>query len=138
MLTAEEIVPASFFERSDRKADIPHFLVESVSPAPAALPLAVAMAAYPADEGDVASFLALSDSQDASGMAGRPQEEGTMIRACDMMAVTLSRLIRDGETVFHGVSSHLPMVALLLAKRLHAPCASISISQAAWIPSAPV
>ena len=46
-----------------------------------------------------------------------------MIRVCDMMAVALSRLIQDGETVFHGVSSHLPMVALLLAKRLHAPSA---------------
>ena len=44
-----------------------------------------------------------------------------MIRPCDMMAVVLARLIRDGETVFHGVSSHLPMVSLLLAKRLHAP-----------------
>ena len=44
-----------------------------------------------------------------------------MIRHCDMMAVVLARLIRDGETVFHGVSSHLPMVSLLLAKRLHAP-----------------
>ena len=44
-----------------------------------------------------------------------------MIRECDMMAVTLSRLIANGETVFHGVSSHLPMVALLLAKRMHAP-----------------
>lgn len=41
----------------------------------------------------------------------------------DMMAVVLARLIRDGETVFHGVSSHLPMVALRLAQRLHAPCA---------------
>ncbi len=44
-----------------------------------------------------------------------------MIRPSDMMAVVLARLIRDGETVFHGVSSHLPMVAMLLAKRLHAP-----------------
>ena len=44
-----------------------------------------------------------------------------MIRTCDMMAVSLARLIRDGETVFHGVSSHLPMIAVLLAKRLHAP-----------------
>lgn len=44
-----------------------------------------------------------------------------MIRVSDMMAVALSRLIHDGETVFHGVSSHLPMVALLLAKSLHAP-----------------
>lgn len=44
-----------------------------------------------------------------------------MIRTCDIMAVSLARLIRDGETVFHGVSSHLPMIAVLLAKRLHAP-----------------
>src|SRR5215213_247786 len=38
-----------------------------------------------------------------------------------MMAVSLARLLRDGETVFHGVASPLPMVAILLAKRLHAP-----------------
>ena len=44
-----------------------------------------------------------------------------MIRPCDMMTVSLARLIRDGETVFHGVSSHIPMIALLLAKKLHAP-----------------
>lgn len=37
------------------------------------------------------------------------------------MAVSLSRLLRDGETVFFGVASPLPMVAALLAKRLHAP-----------------
>lgn len=39
----------------------------------------------------------------------------------DMMAVTMARLLRPGETVFHGVASPLPMVATLLAKRLHAP-----------------
>ena len=44
-----------------------------------------------------------------------------MIRPCDMMTVSLARLIRDGETVFHGVSSHMPMIAMLLAKKLHAP-----------------
>ena len=44
-----------------------------------------------------------------------------MIRPCDMMTVSLARLIRDGETVFHGVSSHMPMIAVLLAKKLHAP-----------------
>jgi len=38
-----------------------------------------------------------------------------------MMAVALARLLRDGETVFHGVASPLPMVATLLAQRLHAP-----------------
>jgi glutaconate CoA-transferase subunit B len=37
------------------------------------------------------------------------------------MAVALARLLRDGETVFFGVASPLPMVAALLAKRLHAP-----------------
>ncbi len=39
----------------------------------------------------------------------------------DLMAVAISRLLRDGERVFHGVASPLPMVAILLAKRLHAP-----------------
>jgi glutaconate CoA-transferase, subunit B len=38
-----------------------------------------------------------------------------------MMAVAMARLLRSGETVFHGVSSPLPMVATLLAKHLHAP-----------------
>ena len=44
-----------------------------------------------------------------------------MIRPCDMMAVLMARLLKDGETVFHGVSSHLPLVSILLAKRLHGP-----------------
>ena len=44
-----------------------------------------------------------------------------MFRPCDIMTVCLSRLIRDGETVFHGVSSHMPMIAVLLAKATHAP-----------------
>lgn len=39
----------------------------------------------------------------------------------DQMAVCLSRCLRDGERVFHGVASPLPMVAILLAKRLQAP-----------------
>jgi glutaconate CoA-transferase, subunit B len=38
-----------------------------------------------------------------------------------IMAVAMARLLRDGETVFHGVASPLPMVAILLAKRLQAP-----------------
>ncbi len=44
-----------------------------------------------------------------------------MLRTCDIMAVCMARLIRDGETVFHGVSSHLPLVAVQLAKHTHAP-----------------
>ena len=30
-------------------------------------------------------------------------------------------MIGDGDTVFHGVSSHMPMIATLLAKKTHAP-----------------
>jgi glutaconate CoA-transferase subunit B len=41
--------------------------------------------------------------------------------AADLMAVAMSRLLRDGERVFHGVASPLPMVAILLAQRTHAP-----------------
>ncbi|MDE3076518.1 MAG: CoA-transferase [Chloroflexota bacterium] len=39
----------------------------------------------------------------------------------DLMAVCLSRCLRDGERAFHGVVSTLPMVAVLLAQRTHAP-----------------
>lgn len=43
------------------------------------------------------------------------------VRPGDMMAVELARLIHNGDQVFHGVSSHLPMIAVLLAKHTHAP-----------------
>ena len=39
----------------------------------------------------------------------------------DIMVCVMARLIHDKETVFHGVSSHMPLVAVLLAKQLHAP-----------------
>lgn len=38
-----------------------------------------------------------------------------------MMPIALARLLRPGETVFHGVASPLPMVAILLAQRLSPP-----------------
>jgi glutaconate CoA-transferase, subunit B len=38
-----------------------------------------------------------------------------------MMPIAMARLLHDGETVFHGVASLLPMVAILLAKKLQAP-----------------
>ena len=37
------------------------------------------------------------------------------------MAVAMARLLRDGEVVFQGVNSVLPMVAIGLARRTHAP-----------------
>src|SRR4051812_44662120 len=45
----------------------------------------------------------------------------TTMSAADWMAVAMARLLRDGERVFHGVASPLPLTAILLAKRLHAP-----------------
>ncbi|RMF92697.1 MAG: CoA-transferase [Nitrospinota bacterium] len=39
----------------------------------------------------------------------------------EIMIVAMARLLRNGETVFHGVASVLPMLAILLARRLHAP-----------------
>jgi glutaconate CoA-transferase subunit B len=53
---------------------------------------------------------------------GAPVDDLTIAR---QIAVSLARLLRDGETVFFGVASPLPMVAALLAKRLQAPGLSI-------------
>jgi len=41
--------------------------------------------------------------------------------APEIMAVAMARLLRDGELVFNGVGSILPMLAIELARRLHAP-----------------
>ena len=42
-------------------------------------------------------------------------------RAGDQMVVALARLLRDGEIILYGVNSALPMAAVRLAQRLHAP-----------------
>ena len=42
-------------------------------------------------------------------------------RAGDQMVVALARLLRDGEIVLYGVNSAMPMAAVRLAQRLHAP-----------------
>ena len=39
----------------------------------------------------------------------------------DIMVTTISHLLEDNKTAFHGVASHLPMVAMMLAKSMHAP-----------------
>ncbi|MFQ5520878.1 MAG: CoA-transferase subunit beta [Candidatus Methylomirabilia bacterium] len=39
----------------------------------------------------------------------------------EIMAVAMARLLRDGELVFNGVGSILPMLAIELARQLHAP-----------------
>ena len=43
------------------------------------------------------------------------------LRVSDIMTCALSRIINDGNRVFHGVSSHMPMIAMMLAKQTHAP-----------------
>jgi glutaconate CoA-transferase subunit B len=43
------------------------------------------------------------------------------LRVSDIMTCALARILVDGENVFHGVSSHMPMVAVMLAKAIHAP-----------------
>jgi glutaconate CoA-transferase subunit B len=46
----------------------------------------------------------------------------------DMMAVSMARLIRNGEVVFVGVNSPLPLTAVTLARRCNAPnCTFISV-----------
>jgi glutaconate CoA-transferase subunit B len=54
----------------------------------------------------------------------------------DQMAVCLARLIRDGEVVFQGVASPLPMVAIALARALHAPRA-VALSVAGGVSPRP-
>jgi glutaconate CoA-transferase subunit B len=41
-------------------------------------------------------------------------------RVCDLMVCEMARNIHDGETVFHGVASPMPMTAILLARATHA------------------
>lgn len=41
--------------------------------------------------------------------------------SADIMACVIARLLSNGEIVFHGVASNLPMVAILLARATHAP-----------------
>lgn len=37
------------------------------------------------------------------------------------MTCAMARMLEDGQTCFHGVSSHMPMVAMALARASHAP-----------------
>ncbi|MGI6169826.1 MAG: CoA-transferase subunit beta [Christensenellales bacterium] len=39
----------------------------------------------------------------------------------DTMVCAMARMIQDGETVFSGLASHMPVAAIQLARALHAP-----------------
>ncbi|WP_259391802.1 CoA-transferase subunit beta [Paenibacillus thiaminolyticus] len=53
--------------------------------------------------------------------SNQAQASAKQARGSDIMACALARMLQDGETVFHGVSSQMPMVAMMLARQLHAP-----------------
>ncbi|MFN8559923.1 MAG: CoA-transferase [Dehalococcoidia bacterium] len=56
------------------------------------------------------------------------------VTADEMMAVTISRLIRDGETVATGANSPIPMAGCLLATRLHAPTTRVIVLRSGHTP----
>lgn len=41
------------------------------------------------------------------------------IRISDMMVVSLARLLKNKENTFHGVASIMPMVAIMLSRKVH-------------------
>ena len=43
------------------------------------------------------------------------------LHPADYMTLAMARLLRDKEIVFHGVASPMPMVATLIARKMHAP-----------------
>lgn len=51
----------------------------------------------------------------------RKNSNNTEITPSDMMVICMARLLKYNEKVFHGLSSPIAMVSILLAKKLHAP-----------------
>jgi len=39
----------------------------------------------------------------------------------EMMVEAIARMLKDGEKVFHGVASPIPMIAIMLARKLNKP-----------------
>lgn len=54
-------------------------------------------------------------------MIDRNSEAARDYTVADMMICSMARLIHNQEKAFHGVSSHMPMIAIRLAKETHAP-----------------
>lgn len=47
--------------------------------------------------------------------------DGIKYRISDIMTCAIANMLEDSQTVFHGVSSHMPMIAIMLARAMHAP-----------------
>ena len=56
---------------------------------------------------------------DTEGVGHMPDDKKQ--RIADQMTCTLSRMLENNQRVFHGVSSHMPMIAMMMARQLHAP-----------------
>jgi glutaconate CoA-transferase, subunit B len=50
-----------------------------------------------------------------------PVSVNPVVAAPEMMAVAMARLLQDGNVVFNGVGSILPLLAIEVARRTHAP-----------------
>jgi len=62
IVTAEKIVPAGFFEKSQRKADIPHFLVAAVVPVAGGAAPCACYPHYGVDDETIRKFLTIKDA----------------------------------------------------------------------------
>ncbi len=63
IITAEEIVHDRYFEKADRKADIPHFMVSAVVHAPRGAQPCSCYGHYETDDWAIKTFLSLKDPQ---------------------------------------------------------------------------
>jgi glutaconate CoA-transferase subunit B len=66
----------------------------------------------------------------------KPHAESLDCNDDELMAVLMSREVRDGEVSACGALSHIPAAALLLAKELHAPNAELIILNTVFRPFA--
>lgn len=142
VLTAERIVETGELPVPLDHVDIPSVLVSAVVLSPGGASPGSCAGEYGVDAAGVRQLLAL-DSRDAllthltereaheaaapappvvdrSGVAGsaaarRPVEVAT----ADYMAVAMARLLATSRSVFHGLASPLPAVAIALARQLH-------------------
>ncbi|MGH9749684.1 MAG: CoA-transferase [Candidatus Polarisedimenticolia bacterium] len=64
---------------------------------------------------------AIRKTAGGSGAAPAATAGDDRLRAADRLVTGLARAIKDGETVATGVASALPMLAVALARRTHAP-----------------
>jgi acyl CoA:acetate/3-ketoacid CoA transferase alpha subunit/acyl CoA:acetate/3-ketoacid CoA transferase beta subunit len=81
----------------------------------------LAAAGGPGKRGETTGTRAAAGERAAGGPGKWGEAAGERAAAADRLVVALARLLRDGEVVATGVASALPMLAVALALRTHAP-----------------